>query len=111
MRFSERYGHKPVREAIQLDSIDEALKNGIWSLLGVFYWDKAVYSGSITGYDGRSGYSLSSSANRDLSTLCNALWFEYFKKPFDRLSDDWEKVLKQLRDYCPTRGMGEKPSP
>ena len=43
MKFSERYGHKPVRDAIQLDSIDEALKNGIWSLLGVFYWDKADY--------------------------------------------------------------------
>jgi hypothetical protein len=98
MRFSERYRHKPVREAIQLDSIDEALKNGIWSLLGVFYWDKAVYSSSVTGYDG-SGCSLSSSPNRDLSSLCNALWFSYFKKPLDRLADDWEKVLQQLRDY------------
>ena len=78
--------------------MDEALKNGIWSLLGVFYWNKAVYSTSITGY-GDSGCSLSSGSNRDLQTLCNDLWFSYFKKPLDQLSDDWEKVLQQLRDY------------
>lgn len=83
---------------MQLDSMDEALKNGIWSLLEVFYWDKAVYSGYTTGY-GHSGCSLSSGSNRDLQTLCNALWFSYFKKPLDQLSDDWEKVLQQLRDY------------
>lgn len=97
MRFSERYGHKPIREVIQLDSIDEALKNGIWSLLNAFYWDKAQYSTS-TGY-GDGGCSLLSGSNRDLKTLCDSLWFSYFKKPLDRLSDDWDKVLEQLRDY------------
>lgn len=95
MKFSERYGHKPVREIIQIDSIDEALKNGIWSLLKVFYWDRAKYSSH--GYGG--GYSLVSESNRDLKILCNSLWFNYFKKPLDSLSDDWSEVLKQLRDY------------
>jgi hypothetical protein len=69
MRFSERYGHKTVREAIQTDSIDEALKNKVWSLLKMFYWDKAQYSSH--GFGG--GYSLLSQSNSDLNVLCERL--------------------------------------
>ena len=36
MRFSERYGHKKVREIVQIDSIDEPLRNALWSLLKVY---------------------------------------------------------------------------
>ncbi len=32
MRFSERYGYKPVREVIQKESMDDALKNSIWNV-------------------------------------------------------------------------------
>lgn len=32
MRFSERYGYKPVREIIQKESMDDALKNSIWNV-------------------------------------------------------------------------------
>ncbi|WP_002150837.1 AbiJ-NTD4 domain-containing protein [Bacillus cereus] len=31
MRFSERYGFKQVRSVIQVDSIDDDLKNGLWN--------------------------------------------------------------------------------
>lgn len=33
MRFSERYGYKPVREIIQKESMDEGLKNRVWSYI------------------------------------------------------------------------------
>lgn len=33
MRFSERYGYKPVREIIQKESMDEVLKNGLWNAI------------------------------------------------------------------------------
>ncbi|ATO18961.1 hypothetical protein BS636_04450 [Acinetobacter sp. LoGeW2-3] len=33
MRFSERYGYKPVRDIIQKESIDDALKNGLWNAI------------------------------------------------------------------------------
>jgi len=89
MRFSERYGHKPVREIIQYDSIDDALKNGIWSLLYMFYWDRAQHP----------SHSLLSAGNTEIKTLCNRLWLNYFKKPVDRLSDNWDNVLEQLRNY------------
>jgi hypothetical protein len=95
MRFSERYGHKSVREIIQIDSIDEALKNGLWNLLKIYYWDKAKYS----SHEFSGGYSLLSDSNKGLRILCNRLWFDYFRKPLDHLSDDWSKVLEQLRSY------------
>jgi hypothetical protein len=40
IRFSQRVGAKPVKEAIQLKSIDDALRNGIWNVLTIFCWSK-----------------------------------------------------------------------
>lgn len=94
MRFSERYGYKKVREIVQLDSIDEPLRNALWSLLKIHVWD---YVRASTGMFG--GYYLSSDANREIRDLCERLWFHFFKKPLDQLDHDWSKVLEQLRRY------------
>lgn len=93
MRFSERYGYKPIREIIQIESIDEPLRNGLWSILKVYYWDHVRHS----TFDG--GYCLSSIGNEEIKALCESLWFNYFKKPIDHLDNDWNKVLAQLRQY------------
>lgn len=95
MSFSEKYGYKPVRDIIQLESIDEPLKNGLWSLLKVHAWDKAKYSSG--GYSG--GYYLNGSGNGDLNNLCHRLWFNYFKEPLDNLENNWTRVLDRLRDH------------
>jgi len=94
MRFSERYNYKLVREVIQIESIDEPLRNGIWSLLKLFYWDKIHYSSGIYG-----GYYLSSTGNEKIKSLCELLWLNFFKFPLDELDNNWKEVLKQLRDY------------
>lgn len=94
MKFSERYGYKPIREIIQIDSIDEPLRNGLWSLLKIHCWDHVQRSSGIYG-----GYYLDDFGNEEIRVLCERLWFNYFKKPLDQLSDDWRKVLSQLREY------------
>ena len=94
MRFSERYGYKKVREIVQIDSIDEPLRNALWSLLKVYVWDHVQAS---TG--GYGGHYLSSPYNREIRTLCDRLWFAYFKKPLDQLDDNWNKVYGHLREY------------
>ena len=91
MSFSERYGYKPVREIIQIDSIDESLLNGLWSLLKVYVWDHVCYS-RLHG-----GCYLSD--NKEYKVLCERLWFNYFKKPLDELSNNWKEVLEILRRY------------
>ena len=94
MRFSERYGYKQVREIIQIDSVDEPLRKGLWNLLQVYVWDHARWSGGL-----HSGYYLSDHGNQELRQLCHALWFSYFQKPLDQLDNNWTNTLKQLRQY------------
>jgi hypothetical protein len=79
---------------VQLEAVDEALKNGLWSVLKVHVWDRAYFTSGMYG-----GYFLSSASNRDLKVLCDRLWFHFFKKPLDELDTDWTKVLKQLRHF------------
>ncbi len=94
MQFSERYKYKPVREFIQIESIDEPLRNGIWSLLKLFYWDEVHHSSGLYG-----GYYLSSIGNERIKALCELIWFDFFKIPLDQIDNNWKVVLKQLRDY------------
>lgn len=48
MSFSQRYGYKMARDTIQLEAIDEPLRNGLCSLLELHAWSAAVRS---TGMD------------------------------------------------------------
>lgn len=96
MRFSERYSHRKVREIVQIDSIDEPLRNALWSLLKVHVWDH-VHGSRARGMYG--GYYLSSRENGEIRQLCWSFWFNYFKKPLDQLDDDWTKVCAQLRSH------------
>ena len=97
MRFSEKYGYKKVREIVQVNSVDEQLRNGLWSLLKVHAWDHVKHANAIYGDPFLS-------SDQDMKDLCQKLWFSYFKKPLDTLVDDWSEVLASLRAYffdCP----------
>jgi len=94
MKFSERYGHKPIKDVIQIESVDEPLRNGLWSILQFQVWNNVSESSDIYG-----GCFLSEYGNQELLILCQHFWFHYFKKPIDHLDDDWSKVLTVLRDY------------
>src|SRR4030042_113006 len=96
MIFSERYGYKPIKEVIQIESMDAPLRNGLWSILKICCWDYVHYDPYAYG---GSRYKLSNSANREIKSLCTKLWFNYFKRPLDQLDNDWTKVLPQLREY------------
>ena len=89
MNFSQRYGYTPVREVIQLESIDKPLRNGLWSLLKIHCWN----------YSNTYYISLSSPDNIQLGKLLSELWFNYFKYPLDELGDNWIVALKRVRDY------------
>jgi hypothetical protein len=91
MRFSERSGFRPVRDVIQIGSIDEELKNGLWSVLKIHIWD------NVHGTHHRHGVHLSD--NEEIETFCGRLWFNYYKKPLDTLGDDWGTVHSFLRHY------------
>lgn len=94
MSFSERYGYKQVRELVQIESIDEPLRNALWNWLKIFVWDHVRAN---TGMHG--GYFLLSHSNQEIKTLCERLWFGYFKKRLDQLDNKWGIVHEELRQY------------
>lgn len=94
MSFSERYGYKKAREVLQLEAVDEPLRNGLWSLLELHAWSTAQYSSGAYG-----GYFISRESNKELYVLAMRLWLHYFKEPVDSLGRDWKKVLAKLREH------------
>lgn len=94
VRFSERYGYKPARDVIQIESMDERLRNGLWNVLQVHCWRHVHRSQTHP-----RGYFLSGYENKTMQSLCQRLWLDYFKKPLDELSDDWREVFPQRRHY------------
>jgi AbiJ N-terminal domain 4 len=44
MSFSERYGFKPVREALQINSMDKALRNGLWNAYYIYIVNELKYA-------------------------------------------------------------------
>ena len=50
LSFSERMGITPVRTALQVDSIDEALRNGLWNILTAILWNPLQADHKISEY-------------------------------------------------------------
>lgn len=69
--FSQRKGLKPLKKALQQESLDEATRNRIWSVLKLFIWDKLRRDPT---------YDPEASA---VQNLLARYWFSYFKKPSD----------------------------
>lgn len=88
MLFSERYGHTPPKSIIQIDSIDDALRNSLWSILKVHIWDHVHFS----------QYGSLFRMNPEIGTFCQRMWFNYYKLPLDTLENDWNWIYKFLRN-------------
>ncbi len=85
MRFSERMGFKSASAIIQVDSMTEELRNGLWSQ---FYLHLSLNSG---------GYL---AATEDISyEFFSLLHFEFFKRPIDEIARDSVVNERRLRDW------------
>lgn len=87
--FSQRKGLKPIKSVMQVDSIDDDLRNGLWNALKIFYWHRGD----------ESQYSYYLPTIRDLHILMIYTWRDYFKQPIDNISDSWDSVRSTLRQY------------
>ncbi|HUV03135.1 MAG TPA: hypothetical protein VMW67_06830 [Desulfobacteria bacterium] len=83
--FSQREGLKPIKTVIQVDSMDEDLRNALWNVLSVFYWDR-VKIGWI-------------SDPKVTLVFFRRLWMSYFKRPFDTLEDHFKTTYNTIREY------------
>lgn len=84
MKFSQRMGITPATKAIQIESIDDDLKNGLWNLIKIIFLDSISKSVAHT-------------YQSDFNRFCQNLWHEFFKLSIDEVSyDDFynEKIIK-----------------
>jgi len=72
MRFSQRIGKTPVRTALQIDTIDDALKNRLWSII------LTDFIGHLDSYSRFGGDS-------ELDQICKYLWTEFFSNRIDQI--------------------------
>lgn len=82
--FSQRKGLKPAKSVIQVDSMDDDLKNRLWNALTMFYWDKVEVIE-------RGGFI------KDITPF-QLLWDEHFREPLDEMYPNWLETLLQIRD-------------
>lgn len=83
MLFSYRKGLKPVKDIMQKENMDEALRNSLWNALKICYWDNVD--------DRYQSYNI-----RELVKL---IWIDYFKRPLDSLKNHWPSDYDNLRKY------------
>lgn len=94
MLFSQRKGLKPAQKALQLDSMDDDLRYGLWN---------AVYEVILREFKGpsnrwgteRTNYVIGS----NLEDLIRAYWLSLFKLPTDSQPVFIESVHEKLREY------------
>lgn len=73
MRFSQKIGKTTVREAIQIESIDNPLENRLWNTILNGFFNKL------------SDYTSSYSSESQKAEVCNVLWQEFFGERADEI--------------------------
>ncbi|MEB2263610.1 hypothetical protein LAV77_02270 [Priestia megaterium] len=86
MKFSERMGIKPARSVIQLDSMDDDLKNSLWNVLYEHVFSELPMT---FGEDGM------------IFSFFRGMYRNYFKKPVDRIEryNSTSTLVGEIKDY------------
>ena len=74
MLFSQREGIKPGKSVIQINSMDDDLRNSLWNAVTLCFWNHI---------ESDFNYSLSA------KTFISNIWVYHFKEPLDSLSYIW----------------------
>ena len=93
MRFSQRLGISPVEKAIQRESIDDELRNSLWSMIQAFYWE--TFDKDTHSMYGRCDFVEGS----NMSPLITRLWLHFYKKAIDTIPKYFGDCKKELRSY------------
>ncbi|HKK12714.1 MAG TPA: hypothetical protein VJ945_07765 [Flavobacteriaceae bacterium] len=83
MRFSERIGKRQPKVDIQVDWMDEDLKNGLWNVI-CMYIIKPIKDEKWLAYS-------------PFKSLIESIWFSFFKEPLDTIPHDILSLNTELR--------------
>lgn len=93
MLFSQRYGLKPIKTIIQIDSMDDNLRNGLWNCLVLFCLDPlGEHTNRVYGH---RGGVLKGRGEQFIIRM----WHEFFKKPVDLIPKGYLGVQEYIRNY------------
>lgn len=88
MLFSKRKGLSPVRDTIQKNGMDNALRNGLWNALHICIWQNIEYSNYSQTFRSSNMYG-----------LFQHYWHNLFKFPLDNLPEHLEDAHQRIRKY------------
>ncbi len=89
-RFSERFRYQSIRTVVQIDEMDDELRNSLWNLLVEYYFTRFAPTDTMTGYP---------HATKELQQLVHLIWRDLFKQPTDTVGATWSAVYVQLREH------------
>jgi hypothetical protein len=88
MLFSKRKKLSSVRDTVQKDDVDLALRHGLWNALHICLWLNLEYS------DYRNQFSTA-----NFYHLFQHYWHNLFKLPLDNLPDYFDRALERVRKH------------
>lgn len=87
MIFSQRIGKTPVSKEMQLETMDEDLKNSLWNIYDLFILQKISDDHSYE-------FDITPS-----TFFANSMWHSFFKKPIDQIPSSYYAIKNQVRQY------------
>ncbi|MBN3875588.1 MULTISPECIES: AbiJ-NTD4 domain-containing protein [unclassified Nostoc] len=88
--FSQRRGLKPISEIIQIDSMNDDLRNSLWNVLSANF---------LLEYSEKSAFTSMRYSGIDIDNFLKHLWENYFKHPLDNLPSGSGASVYQLLKY------------
>ena len=89
MKFSERYGYT-LAKAVQLESMDDDLRNSLWNAINVCYWSN-INDALVTLT------LLDNPSDPNILWPLNTLWTDFFKKPLDMISARKDEKYREIQ--------------
>lgn len=89
-RFSQRRGFKPVSTTIQVESINQDLRNSLWNVMSTNFlleYSKSLYSSNAKYY------------GLYVDDFVADIWVNYFKFPLDHLPERKDHIAKILLEH------------
>ena len=86
-RFSERIGVKPPKAVLQLDSMDDDLRNGLWNAASLSVLNTIAQTLPLSEY------------RPFVATLLRTIWADFLKKPVDTIPGVGEQTYNAIRQY------------
>jgi len=83
MKFSVRKGYKKANTIVQKDSMNDELRNSLWSVL-------------VRNRFGNISFMQGTLLNNSMARFCDSLWFNLFKLPVDSIPDNKYTALEYL---------------